>query len=101
MVLTARPDMLSRFPALMSLNARDLIIVMFCPYCGLESPVATNHASTGECIAALRLELIRLERLLDRRHGDAVRSGVSDPCNATASQRFEADQRAPSLSSDT
>jgi hypothetical protein len=78
-----------------------LTTAMLCSYCGLESSVATNHASTGECIAALRIELIRLEHLLDRRHGRiAGRTAVSDSRSAAASQLFEADRGAQAVSSD-
>jgi hypothetical protein len=51
-----------------------------CLYCGLESDVATNHASTEECISALERELRRLtECLLHQRQNGAVASPTPDP----------------------
>jgi hypothetical protein len=57
-----------------------------CLYCGLESPVATNHANTDECISALRRELYRLtERLLHKRlNHTALSSPAREPGAAPA-----------------
>jgi hypothetical protein len=57
-----------------------------CLYCGLESPVATNHANTDECISALRRELYRLtERLLHKRlNRTALSSPAREPEAAPA-----------------
>jgi len=50
---------------------------MACPYCGLESPVSTHHATALECIAALEREVNHLREYL--LHGQLSVTTISEP----------------------